>query len=163
MIRAVRESDIKQIVDIYNHYIDNTTVTFEEQQVSEQDIADRIEKVSQSGLPWLVMELGGEVLGYAYASPWNARSAYRFTVETSVYLSNKASGQGFGAELYQQLIAMLREQSIRSVLGVITQPNPQSVQLHESLGFKKVGEFQNVGYKFDKWLDVGYWQLQIFS
>ncbi|WED23562.1 N-acetyltransferase family protein [Vibrio sp. JC009] len=163
MIREVTEDDAKKIADIYNHYVQNTTATFEEHPVSAQEMEQRIEKVQQSGLPWLVFELGDSILGYAYASVWNQRTAYRYTVETSVYLTSEAAGQGFGAELYQQLLDKLRDLSIRNVLSVITQPNPNSVALHESLGFKKAGEFSNVGYKFDKWLSVGYWQLQMFN
>ena len=163
MIREVTEQDAQQIAKIFNYYIENSTATFEEHPVSAEDILLRIEKVAQAGLPWLVLELGDEILGYAYASTWNERTAYRYTVETSVYLASGTEGKGFGVELYQQLLDKLRDLSIRNVLSVITQSNPNSIALHESLGFKKVGEFSDVGYKFDKWLSVSYWQLQMFS
>lgn len=158
-IRVATSSDSKTIVDIYNDYIESTMITFEEESISEQEMASRVLKVQASGLPWLVSEVDGLVLGYAYASLWHARSAYRFTVEPTIYLAPEAAGKGLGKALYQHLLDMLRQLDIKQAIGVIALPNPASVGLHESLGFEKVGEFNEVGYKFDRYISVGYWQL----
>src|SRR5664279_4120190 len=107
MIRAATESDAQSIADIYNYYITNTVVTFEEQTISKADMNDRIEKVVGSNLPWLVADDGGAVIGYAYAGKWNTRSAYRRTVETTVYLSNLSVAKGWGTQLYQSLFDTL--------------------------------------------------------
>jgi phosphinothricin acetyltransferase len=108
-----------------------------------------------------VAEDAGAVIGYAYAAKWNARSAYRHTVETSIYLSHLSVSRGWGTRLYQTLFDMLRNQSIHVVIGGITLPNPASIALHEKFGIKKVAHFMEVGYKFGQWLDVGYWQSEL--
>lgn len=120
----------------------------------------RIENVSAS-LPWYVEEQDGEILGYAYATPWRVRSAYRFSVESTVYVAASHAGKGIGKRLYQTLIADLRQRGIHVVLGGIAQPNVASVALHESLGFEKVAHFKDVGRKFEQWVDVGYWELRL--
>jgi len=112
--------------------------------------------------PWLVGTSDtGEVLGFARASPWKGRCAYAWTAETTVYVHPEHHGRGFGTKLYVRLVATLRAQGYRTVLGGITQPNPASVRLHESLGFRRVALLEQVGWKFDRWHDVGYWQLQL--
>jgi L-amino acid N-acyltransferase YncA len=161
MIRAATESDAQAIADIYNYYIKNTVVTFEEQPVSQNDIVERIQKVRSSSLPWLVAEDGGVVIGYAYAGKWNARSAYRHTVESTVYLSHLSVSKGWGTRLYQVLFDTLRQKSIHVVIGGITLPNPASIALHEKFGMKQVAHFKEVGHKFGQWLDVGYWQTEL--
>jgi L-amino acid N-acyltransferase YncA len=161
MIRTATESDAQAIADIYNYYIANTVVTFEELPVSQSDILERIQKVTGSSLPWLVAEDGGTVIGYAYAGKWNVRSAYRHTVESTVYLSHSSVSKGWGTKLYTALFDTLRQKSIHTVIGGITLPNPASIALHEKFGMKKVAHFSEVGYKFGKWLDVGYWQTEL--
>jgi L-amino acid N-acyltransferase YncA len=161
MIRAATESDAQAIADIYNYYIANTVVTFEEQAISKNDILERMEKITGASLPWLVAEDGGVVIGYAYAGKWNVRSAYRHTVESTVYLSNSSVAKGWGTRLYQALFDTLRHKSIHVVIGGITLPNPASVALHEKFGMKQVAHFPEVGLKFGKWLDVGYWQTEL--
>lgn len=163
MIRAATKSDAQAIVDIYNHYINNTVVTFEEQSISANDIFERIEKVAGAGLPWIVAEDAGTIIGYAYAGKWNVRSAYKFTVESTVYLSHTAVAKGWGTQLYSVLFDTLRKASIHTVIAGITLPNPGSVALHEKFGMKKVAHFKEVGYKFGKWLDVGYWQVELMG
>ncbi len=160
-IRPVLKSDAARIVEIYNHYVQATTITFEEQPVSEAEMQARIENVLSADLPWLVIEEDGLVQGYAYAGPWSGRSAYRFTVEPSVYLAAEALSLGMGKRLYQHLLDTLQQLGIEQVLGVIALPNSASVGLHEAFGFKKVGEFSRIGYKFGRWLSVGYWQLSL--
>ncbi len=158
MIRAATTADATAIADIYNHYIATTTISFEEQAVSSQEMAQRITNVSAS-LPWYIEEQDGVVVGYAYATPWRVRSAYRFSVESSVYVSASHAGKGIGKRLYQTLLADLRQRGIHAVIGGIAQPNPASVALHESMGFEKVAHFKDVGRKFERWVDVGYWEL----
>ena len=160
MIRPACLADANAIAAIYNHYVKTTTITFEEEAVTPGEMAARIESVSAQ-LAWLVYERNGEVIGYAYATPWRARSAYRFSVETTVYVDASCARQGLGMQLYTALIAALRGQDIQVVLGGIAQPNPASVGLHERLGFEKVAHFKNVGRKFDQWIDVGYWERQL--
>lgn len=158
MIRSAEATDAQAIADIYNYYVDNTTVTFEEQRVSAEQMLARVSEVQAASLPWLVIEESGKVVGYAYANKWKARSAYRFSVETSVYLENGTGGRGLGSLLYEALFRMLKHQGIHAVIGGIALPNEASVSLHERLGMKKVAHFEQVGFKFEKWLDVGYWQ-----
>ena len=160
MIRPATESDAQAIADIYNHYIEHTVVTFEEQPVGGTEIFTRIKKVTDSSLPWLAAEEGGAVIGYAYATKWNLRSAYRHTVECSVYLSPLSLSKGWGTRLYETLFQTLRQNSMHVVIGGITLPNPRSVALHEKMGMKQVAHFKEVGFKFGQWLDVGYWQLE---
>ncbi|CAB9494200.1 arsinothricin resistance N-acetyltransferase ArsN1 family B [Alteromonas macleodii] len=161
LIRQVQPEDYESIEKIYNHYVSNTSVTFEETTVSSTDIQNRVEKSRSSNLPWLVMEISGSIVGYAYATKWKERAAYRFSVESSVYVSEKHHGKGYGTLLYTELLKNLNLLDVNSVIGGITLPNLASVALHEKLGMKKVAHFSNVGFKFDKWLDVGYWQLKL--
>ncbi len=160
-LRDINESDCEAIAQIYNHYVKTTTITFEEQPVSGKDIKERVQKVAGLGLPWLVAEEKGKVIGYAYATQWNTRTAYRYTVEPSVYLSPDVVSKGIGRQLYTCLLDTLKRQGIKNVISVITLPNPSSSGFHESFGFQKVGEFANIGVKFGRKLSVGYWQLEL--
>lgn len=160
MIRLATISDAAPIAAIYNHYVRATTITFEEQAVEVDEMARRIEDVGAK-LPWYVFERDGSVIGYAYATPWRARSAYRFSVESTVYVAPEFPRQGIGSRLYTALIDDLRSRGIQVILGGIAQPNSASVSLHESLGFEKVAHFNRVGRKFNQWVDVGYWELQL--
>ncbi|GAB2618179.1 arsinothricin resistance N-acetyltransferase ArsN1 family B [Novilysobacter erysipheiresistens] len=162
MIRDATPADAAALAGIYNHYIRDTTVTFEEAAVSEAEMASRIAEVRSAGLPWLVAEdEAGVVLGHAYASKWKGRCAYRFAVETTVYLDATAHGRGLGRQLYERLLAMLREAGMHVAIGGIALPNPASIALHEKLGFRKVGQFEEVGFKLGRWVDVGYWQVML--
>lgn len=161
MIRPALASDADAIAHIYNHYIRNSTVTFEETQVSAQEMATRIEELDTASLPWLVMELEGKVVGYTYATKWKGRCAYRFSVESTVYLDPAYTGRGLGTSLYPALFAALRDKGMHVVIGGIALPNAASVALHEKLGLEKVAQFKEVGFKFERWIDVGYWQLKL--
>ncbi|BFM48792.1 arsinothricin resistance N-acetyltransferase ArsN1 family B [Marinomonas sp. THO17] len=161
MIREVTANDVEAILAIYNHYISHTIVSFEEEVISAKDLLQRVEAVHATGLPWLVFEAEGKILGYAYASQWKARSAYRFVVEASVYLHPEQGGKGLGTILYEALFERLKKQNLQAVIGCITLPNPASVALHEKFGMEKVGHFAKVGRKFDAWHDVGYWQVML--
>lgn len=159
VIRSALPYDAEIIAHIYNHYILNTVITFEEQPVAAQEITRRMADVSSAQLPWLVVELSGRIVGYAYASPWKDRSAYRYSVESTVYLDPAFLGAGFGSQLYDALLAELRLKKVHGVIGSIALPNEASIRLHEKFGFRKVAEFKEIGYKFGQWVDVGYWQL----
>jgi phosphinothricin acetyltransferase len=158
MLRICTPPDAAQICEIYNHYVRETVVTFEESPVPEADMAQRISDVT-ARLPWFVWEADGAIIGYAYAAPWKARAAYRHSVESSVYLAPQATGRGLGSQLYAALIADLRRRGLHCVIGGAALPNPASVSLHEKLGFRKVAQFPQVGFKFGRWVDVAYWEL----
>jgi phosphinothricin acetyltransferase len=158
MIRPAQISDAKQIARIYNYYIEHSTHTFEEEILDVSAVESKMEQIL-SNLPWLVYEEAGKVLGYAYATRWRVRSAYRFSVESSVYIDKDHFKRGIGRKLYASLFDILKDKGIHLVIGGITLPNEASVILHEKMGFEKVAHFKEVGYKFNKWLDVGYWQL----
>ncbi len=157
-IRAATIADAEAITEIYNHYIRETVVTFEEATLAASDLAQRIEGVWSSSLPWLVAEADGQVAGYAYASRFHARSAYRYSAEITVYLAPAQQGRGLGSRLYAQLFPILKDRGIHAVIGGISLPNEASVALHEKFGLEKCAHYREVGYKFDRWIDVGYWQ-----
>ena len=158
MLRTCTPADASQICGIYNHYVAETVVTFEEAPVQVEDMARRIANVT-ARFPWLVCELDGRICGYAYASSWKERSAYRHSVESTVYLAPQMMGQGIGTRLYSALLDAMRAAQVHCAVGGIALPNAASVALHEKLGFKKVAHFQEVGWKLNKWVDVGYWQI----
>jgi L-amino acid N-acyltransferase YncA len=160
MIRTATVGDAAAICAIYNHYVAETTVTFETEPVSVADMSARIAEVTAI-FPWLVFEEGGAIGGYAYAARWRPRTAYRHSVESTVYLAPHFQRRGIGTLLYRELIEKLRALGVHQVIGGAALPNPGSVALHERLGFRKVAHFAEVGRKFDRWIDVGYWQLAL--
>jgi L-amino acid N-acyltransferase YncA len=157
--RRATAADATAIAAIYNHYIDHTIVTFEEEHVSDTEMARRIENVLTTH-DWLVLGDGDVVIGYAYASKFRERVAYRYTAESTIYLAPSHCGRGLGAPFYRELVARLFELGYRSLIGSISLPNDGSVRLHESLGFAKIGVFPRIGKKFGDWIDVGFWQLE---
>lgn len=161
MIRQVTPRDADEISAIYNHYIEHTTITFEEVCLTALDVAERIERLSSQNFPWFVYELDGRVVGYAYAAPWRTRAAYRFTVESAVYVYHKQIGSGIGGQLYDTLFQQLSKNGFKTVLGLIALPNEVSVRMHEKFGFRPVGLHREVGFKFGQWIDVGVWQLML--
>lgn len=160
-LRDAIPDDAAAIARIYNHYVASTIITFEEEAVSETNMHGRIADILQDGLPWIVAVVDGELVGYAYASRWRVRPAYRFSVESTVYLDPDSTSRGLGSTLYAALIDRLKQAGRHLVIGGIALPNDASVALHEKMGFNKVGHFSEVGRKFDRWLDVGYWELRI--
>ena len=161
MIRTVTPEDAPSIASLYNHYVLNTAISFETDAVSPNEMASRIREVTAAGLPWLVAEVNDRVVGYAYASKWKGRCAYRFSVESSVYVDAEHTGKGIGSALYDALLDRLRSGKTHVVIGGIALPNEGSVALHERFGFRKVAHFSEVGYKFERWIDVGYWQVTL--
>lgn len=159
MIRSATANDASALAEIYNHFIRETAVTFEEEPVTAEVMATRLANVLALDLPWLVLEQNARILGYAYATRWKERSAYRYSVESTIYLAPEMTGQGHGMTLYSALIDALMSRAVHAVIGGISLPNPASIALHEKLGFRPVGSFREVGRKFERWIDVGYWQL----
>lgn len=160
MIRTCTSTDAAAIAAIYNHYVRETVVTFEETPVSADEMARRIVDIG-TRFPWLVWTMDGTPVAYAYATAWKGRSAYRFSVECTVYVAPAEQRRGIATALYAALLADLRERGVHSVVGGIALPNPASVALHEKLGFEKVAHFAEIGRKLDRWIDVGYWQLRL--
>jgi phosphinothricin acetyltransferase len=160
-LRPVMPADAADIARIYNHYVLNTTVTFEEAVVSAEEMAGRMDELAAESLPWLVAEAAGAIIGYAYAGKWKGRCAYRYSAESTVYLDHQHTGRGAGTLLYTQLLNMLRDRKLHAVMGGIALPNDASIALHEKLGFTKVAHFPEVGFKFDGWIDVAYWQKRL--
>ena len=160
-LRDATPDDASAIVNIYNHYVSTTSISFEETAVTEADMRLRISGVQGGGLPWLVAIVDGELAAYAYATPWRVRHAYRFSVESTVYAAPGNARRGLGRALYGALLERLRPAGIHLVIGGIALPNDASVALHEKMGFEKVAHFSEVGFKFERWIDVGYWQLRL--
>ncbi len=158
-IRPIKESDAAEIVAIYNNYVLETCVTFETEIVDVAQMVQRIRETFAAHLPWLVAEDSGKVIGYAHASQWKSRWGYRYSVESTIYLDAAHIGKGVGLRLYAALIDAVRSCSMHAIIGGIALPNDASINLHERLGFRKVAHFEQVGYKRDRWVDVGYWQL----
>lgn len=161
MIRNARSEDAPQIADIYRPYVETTAISFEEVPVIASDMAGRMEAVQALALPWLVAEQDGVIAGYAYATPWKARHAYRHSVEITVYLRQNALARGLGTALYSALFDALQKRPIHAVVACIALPNAHSVALHEKSGMRKVAHFAEVGYKLGAWRDVGYWQVNL--
>lgn len=157
-VRDAGVADAAAIAGIYNHYVVETVVTFEETAVEAAEMARRVADVQGANLPWLVATMGERVAGYAYASLWRARSAYRFSAEITVYVDHAMGRHGIGSALYAELFERLKARGAHAVMGGITLPNEASVALHERFGMTKVAHFAEVGFKFGEWRDVGYWQ-----
>ena len=162
MIRNVRIDDAEQIVNIYNYYIKTSLVTFEEELIDEVEMAKRIKRIAfDEKFPFIVFEENDQILGYAYADTWRTRSAYRYTVESTVYVQKDNYGKSIGSSLYKELMNLLNNGYFTKVVGSITLPNDSSVRLHENMGFVKVAHFNKVGFKLNTWADVGFWELTL--
>ena len=158
MIRKVRIEDAQQLVDIYNYYVLNSVVTFDDIPFESIFFEDKIKTIT-SQFPFYVYEENDEILGYAYANKWRLKPAYKHTVESTVYLKYTATGKQIGTKLYSHLLSELKKQNYHAIIGGVSLPNDVSIKLHENLGFKKVAHYYEVGRKFNKWVDVAFWQL----
>ena len=156
-VRLAVQHDAGVIARIYAHYVRRTAITFDLRAPSTRDFSKKIRETILR-YPWLVYESGDRVLGYAYAGPHRERPAYRWAVTLSVYVDPDCRGRGIGRSLYAALLGCLRLQGFTTAHGGITLPNPVSVKLHESFGFKPVGVYKNVGFKLGRWHDTGWWQ-----
>ena len=158
MIRAVRVDDAQAIVEIYNEYVLNTTISFETEALTVEQMQRRIEDIA-SHCPYIVWEEDGEIAGYCYAHPWKERVAYHLTLETTVYLSPKYFRKGIGTKLMERLIEECRNAGYKVLIACITADNVASIEMHRALGFKQVSFFEQVGEKFGNMLDVVDMQL----
>ena len=154
IIRFASESDIERLLDIYEPYITDTTVTFEYSVPSYEDFKERFLGVT-SKYPWIAAEYRGEVIGYAYADkPFINRSAYAWDTDVSVYLSDEYRGKGVGSALYEALHALLSLLGYKNAYAVITGENTASLEFHKKFGYRAAGTLSDTGYKFGRWLDV---------
>ncbi len=159
-IRPALSSDASSILDIYAPYILNTIVSFETEVPTVKDFSQRIIANGESW-PWLVYESDGVIAGYAYASKHRERAAYQWCVESSVYLDEHFQQKGIATKLYQTLFGILKFQGCRNVYAGITLPNEKSIHFHEKMGFKKIADYKNIGYKFNRWNTVRWYELQL--
>ncbi len=161
-IRSATRDDAAAVAAIYDWYVEHTVVTFELDPVPVAEMARRIETVLAAH-EWLVLERGGKLLGFAYASRFRERAAYAHATESTIYLRHGLEGQGLGGLLYGELVRRTFARGYRHMVGAIALPNEASVRLHERLGFRKVGHLDRIGYKLGRWVDVGSWQLEHWS
>lgn len=159
-VRPIELHDAQRVCDIYNQYVRESIATFEETEVEVAEMRRRIAKVTTQH-PWLVSEHDGHLSGYAYASHWRGRSAFRHTVEVSVYVDHTTTRRGIGYSLYDTLLPMLKDAKIHVAIAAIALPNESSLALHRRFGFKPVGIMTEVGFKLGRWVDVAYWQLSL--
>ena len=160
MIRECRPNDASRICEIYNHFVIDTIATFELEPVSDQEMLKRIQATTRH-YPWLVYEVGDMIAGYTYATQWKPRTGYQHSAESTVYVAPDHAGHGIGSALMRELLERLKPIGIHSVLAGIALPNMPSVALHEKLGFEQVGHFRETGRKFNRWIDVAYWERNI--
>lgn len=154
MLRGVRSGDFPHVLDIYNHYVATSTVTFDEQPLTLAALRQKVERLEELGYPFIVAEgEAGRVVGYAYVTPWRPKSAYRHTAESSIYLDPAATGAGVGRDLLAELLDRSRHAGFREIIAVISDQGAEaSVALHRRFGFREIGRLSRVGYKFDTWL-----------
>jgi phosphinothricin acetyltransferase len=159
-LRLATETDAAAVRRIYEPYVDDTAITFELEPPSTDEIRDRIRE-TLTDYPWLVCEVDGDVVGYAYGGPVRKREAYQWSVESSVYVDSTAHRNGVARGLYESLLELLELQGYTTVYAVATLPNPPSVAFHESFGFEQDAAFEKMGYKHGEWHDVGWWSLTL--
>jgi L-amino acid N-acyltransferase YncA len=158
LVRAASAADAPSIAALYRPYVEGTRISFEETPPNAEEMALRM----QSPLhPWLVAEEGRRIVGYASSSPYHRRPAYRWTVETSIYVAQDAHGRGIGRALLSNLIELLMRQGYVTAIAAIALPNPVSIALHERLGFRAAGTYRGVGFKLGEWTDVSLWQRDL--
>ena len=160
MFRRVRENDAKACLRIYRPYVEKTAISFEEDVPSVKIMRQRIQHSSRQ-YPWLIYEQDSKVAGYAYASGFRPRPAYRWSAEVTIYITEKIKGTGIAQCLYQKLFEILIKQGFHNAIAVITEPNPESEKFHQKMGFRRIGVFQSVGYKLNRWHNIGWWQKQL--
>ena len=153
-LRQATDRDVPHMLEIYNHYVLNSTVTFDEDRLTLKEMRTKFRDVERLGFPWLVaVSPTGMILGYAYVTPWKAKAAYRYTVEDSIYLSPAATGKGIGRALMARMLDDAKAAGIKEVIAVIADKGADaSIAMHESFGFTKIGEMGKVGFKFGRWL-----------
>jgi L-amino acid N-acyltransferase YncA len=162
-VRRALPADVPHMRAIYNHYVQNSTVTFDEDALTLAEMRAKFQLVEKLGFPWLVAESPrGEILGYAYVTPWKTKAAYRYTVENSIYLGAAATGKGIGRALMTELLAQAKAAGIKEVIAVIADRGADaSIALHEKFGFVNQGHMGKVGFKFGRWLGTVFMQKSL--
>jgi phosphinothricin acetyltransferase len=158
VIRPVELSDAAAIAAIYRPIVDSTIISFEEDAPGTEEMSRRIAAITAASYPWLAAEKDGQVKGYAYACRHRERAAYRYSVDVSVYVAQDARNAGIASALYETLFAQLAQRGFHRAFAGIALPNQASIALHRRFGFEPVGIYKEVGRKFDRWLDVSWWQ-----
>jgi phosphinothricin acetyltransferase len=161
LIRLAREDDAAGLAAVYRPYVENSRISFEERAPDAAEMARRIVGERPGFHPWLVAEEDGRLLGFASSSPFRSRPAYRWSVETGIYLAADAHGRGLGKSLLSALVRLLEQQGYVVAVGAIALPNDASVRLHEALGFVHAGTYRGTGFKLGQWIDVGLWQKEL--
>ena len=153
-MRDALVTDLPDIREIYNYYVANSTVTFDEDAMTLAEWRDKFYYLSKLGMPFIVAESpAGQVLGYALVSPWKQKKAYRFTVENSIYLGAASTGKGLGRALLTELIDRSRAAGLKEIIAVIADQGAEaSIKLHQDFGFEEIGRMGKVGFKFERWL-----------
>jgi L-amino acid N-acyltransferase YncA len=159
LIREASPGHAPQIAEIYNYYIENSHSTFETEAIDGAEMLRRMEEGRAAGYPFFVCTDQSEITGYAYGRRFRPRSAYLHSIEISVYVKHTDHGRGIGTLLYESLLAEIVLGGFHAVIGGISLPNDASIRLHEKFGFQKVAHFREIGHKFGRWIDVGYWEL----
>jgi L-amino acid N-acyltransferase YncA len=157
-IRLAVSDDAGAIASIYRPYVEDSRISFEETAPGAEEMGARMQSVVH---PWLVMEVDGAIGGYVASSPYHRRPAYRWTVETGIYLSREVQGRGLGRTLLSAMLDLLTRQGFVTAIGAIALPNDASVALHEKLGFTRSGTYECVGYKLGQWTSVSLWQRDL--
>lgn len=153
-IRSATERDVPDMLEIYNHYVANTTVTFDEDALTLREMRQKLGGATKLGHPWIVAETPSkQIIGYAYVTPWKQKAAYRYTVENSIYLRPASTGKGLGTALLSELIERSRDAGIKEIIAVIADRGADaSIAIHRRFGFTEIGHMGRVGFKFDRWL-----------
>lgn len=161
LIRLAGCDDAAGVAAIYRPYVEDSRISFEEQAPTAAEMARRIAGVRAGFHPWLVAEENGRILGFSSSSPFRTRHAYRWSVETGIYLAADACGRGLGKRLLAELVNLLERQGYVAAIGAIALPNEASIRLHEALGFVAAGTYRGTGFKKSEWIDVGLWQKDL--
>ena len=161
LLRDATLDDVAAITAIYRPYVLTSAATMEIDPPDEAEMARRFSDVRSRGLPYLVAEVGGRVIGYGYATQFRPRPGYRYTVEDSIYLSAEYAGKGYGRKILDAVIRACREYGARQMLAVVDGDNPASVAMHAALGFAKVGVLKGAGWKFDRPQNITMMQLEL--
>lgn len=159
-IRSATDADAEDVLTIYRPIVEKTAISFELTVPTIDEMRQRIQSSVESH-GWLVAHDNNEVVGYAYASKHRPRQAYQFSVEVSAYVRGDRQGLGIARDLYETLFEELKQRHFHYAFAGIALPNEASIALHQSLGFESIGVFRDVGFKFEKWHDVQWWQRKI--
>ena len=161
LIRLANEQDAAGIAQVYRPYVEGSRISFEERAPDAAEMARRIIGERPGFYPWLVADEDSRILGFSSSSPFRTRPAYRWSVETGIYLASEACGRGLGKSLLSALTGLLERQGYVTAIGAIALPNDPSVRLHEALGFVSAGTYRGTGFKMGEWIDVGLWQKDL--